>query len=70
MKIIIFFSVRTTNPSVKKITAQKNVALCLVPFSKKKKIYSLGKHHKNGVIDINCLDFKLTLSPTLKNTNS
>jgi flavin reductase (DIM6/NTAB) family NADH-FMN oxidoreductase RutF len=61
-----FFSVRTSNPSVKKIIEQKNVALCMVPYSKKKEMYSLGKHHKNGVIDISKLDFKLTLSPSLK----
>jgi flavin reductase (DIM6/NTAB) family NADH-FMN oxidoreductase RutF len=61
-----FFSVRTSNPSVKKIIEQKNVALCLVPYSKKREMYSLGKHHRNGVIDISKLDFKLTLSPSLK----
>src|SRR6185436_13615909 len=61
-----FFSVRTTNPSVKKIISQKNVALCLVPFSSKSKMYSLGKHHKDGRIEINNLDFKIIFSETLK----
>jgi hypothetical protein len=61
-----FFSVRTTNPSVKKIIAQKNAVLCLVPFSKKNEMYSLGKHHKNGVVDTGRLDFKLMPSQALK----
>jgi hypothetical protein len=42
------------------------VALCIIPFGKKSEMYSLGKHHKNGVIDINNLDFKLMPSHVLK----
>jgi flavin reductase (DIM6/NTAB) family NADH-FMN oxidoreductase RutF len=61
-----FFSVRTTNPSVKKIINQKNAALCLVPFNSTSKMYSLGKHHKNGRIEIENLDFKIICSETFK----
>jgi hypothetical protein len=53
-------SVRTTNPSVKKMKETGKVCLSAIPYDARQSIYSLGKHHKNGIVDLDKIDFIIT----------
>ena len=61
-----FFSVRKTSPAVQKIIRQQKACLCLVPFSKKNEVYSLGRHHKEGRLHFDRVNFKIFLSDEFK----
>jgi hypothetical protein len=61
-----FFSVRKTSPAVQKIIREQKACLCLVPFSKKNEVYALGKHHKDGRLHFDLLNFKIFLSDEFK----
>lgn len=61
-----FFSVRKSSPAVKKTIELKKVCLCLVPFNNKNEAYSLGKHHKDGKLNFDSVDFSVISSNEFK----
>ena len=54
---IFLLGLRNTSPSLSKIIITRKICLSDIPFDKKEYAYTLGKHHKDGHVDLKSVGF-------------